>query len=133
MAHNNMQDMNYHCPGYESTLDELLSLVMLTDPNAAPTGILLSGCSGVGKSRMVRVINFVLVFVSTVESQSTTDYVVNFAGFIAGKRVFQDFLVRRHEDGGINHIGQGHPSCNIILFIGYRQMFWRAQSDDFKQ
>jgi len=100
-----MQDVNYHCPGYESTLDELLSLVMLTDPYAAPTGVLLSGCSGVGKSRMVRVVNFVLVFLSTFEPHSTSDCVLNFEGFIARKRVFQDFLVRGHKDGGINHIG----------------------------
>lgn len=54
-----MQDINYLCPGYEPVLGELLSLAELANPNAAPAGIILSGCSGVGKSRMVcsRMIN----------------------------------------------------------------------------
>lgn len=49
-----MKDINYACPGYESVLNELLSLAELIGTPAAPTGILLSGCAGVGKSRMVR-------------------------------------------------------------------------------
>jgi len=42
------------CPGYEPIIDNLVALAQLVDENAAPTGILLSGCAGVGKSRMVR-------------------------------------------------------------------------------
>jgi hypothetical protein len=49
-----MKELEYACPGYESALNELLSLAKLTGTPAAPTGILLSGCAGVGKSRMVR-------------------------------------------------------------------------------
>lgn len=40
------------CPGYEALLDNLLDLVQLTVsfPVVAPSGILLTGCAGVGKS-----------------------------------------------------------------------------------
>jgi hypothetical protein len=51
-----MFDDNIHfiCPGYEPILDELLSLARMMDtPDACPTAVLLSGCSGVGKTRMV--------------------------------------------------------------------------------
>jgi SpoVK/Ycf46/Vps4 family AAA+-type ATPase len=49
------------CPGYDTLLDELYSLCTLR-PIAAPSGILLTGCSGVGKTRLAsclarRVIN----------------------------------------------------------------------------
>ena len=43
------------CPGYESVLGELTALARtMCNPRAAPTATLLSGCAGVGKSRMVR-------------------------------------------------------------------------------
>lgn len=44
---------NCKCPGYESILDELLTLTKISNPNGSPTAVILSGCSGVGKSRMV--------------------------------------------------------------------------------
>mmetsp|Transcript_29707 Transcript_29707/g.62549 ORF Transcript_29707/g.62549 Transcript_29707/m.62549 type:complete len:892 (+) Transcript_29707:63-2738(+) len=40
------------CPGYESILEELLMLAKMNDPNGSPTAVVLSGCSGVGKTRM---------------------------------------------------------------------------------
>jgi SpoVK/Ycf46/Vps4 family AAA+-type ATPase len=44
------------CPGYESLLEDLVRLLVLTQNDntaaAAPTGILLSGCAGVGKTRL---------------------------------------------------------------------------------
>ena len=46
--------IHFICPGYEPILDELLSLARMMDtPDACPTTVLLSGCSGVGKTRMV--------------------------------------------------------------------------------
>ena len=42
------------CPGYESTLEELLALARVEDPAGAPAAVVLAGCAGVGKSRMVR-------------------------------------------------------------------------------
>lgn len=41
------------CPGYESVLRELLFLATMSDPHGRPTAVVLSGCSGVGKTRMV--------------------------------------------------------------------------------
>ncbi|KAL7533040.1 hypothetical protein ACHAXR_005007, partial [Thalassiosira sp. AJA248-18] len=43
---------NFSCPGYENILQELMSLAEMNDPNGSPTAVMLSGCSGVGKSRM---------------------------------------------------------------------------------
>eukprot|EP00578_Thalassiosira_sp_NH16_P006297 CAMPEP_0181121864 /NCGR_PEP_ID=MMETSP1071-20121207/24983_1 /TAXON_ID=35127 /ORGANISM="Thalassiosira sp., Strain NH16" /LENGTH=906 /DNA_ID=CAMNT_0023206747 /DNA_START=72 /DNA_END=2792 /DNA_ORIENTATION=+ len=45
-------NMHYSCPGYESVLEELLTLSKMDNPDGAPTAVMLSGCSGVGKSRM---------------------------------------------------------------------------------
>ena len=53
-----VDDVQYNCPGYEAVLEELLTLAKMNDPNGAPTAVMLSGCSGVGKSRMVRVWTF---------------------------------------------------------------------------
>ena len=44
-------DWEVDCPGYESLLDEIHSLCT-TRGFAAPSGILLTGCSGVGKTRL---------------------------------------------------------------------------------
>ena len=49
-----VDDVQYNCQGYEDVLEELLTLAKMNDPNGAPTAVMLSGCSGVGKSRMVR-------------------------------------------------------------------------------
>jgi SpoVK/Ycf46/Vps4 family AAA+-type ATPase len=46
------QDWEPDCPGYQSLLQELLSLVQLRT-TAAPTGVLLTGCAGVGKTQLV--------------------------------------------------------------------------------
>ena len=40
------------CPGYEGLLNELLRLAQIRHPSAAPSGVILTGCTGVGKSRM---------------------------------------------------------------------------------
>ena len=42
------------CPGYESTLQELLALAQTRDRRCSPTAVVISGCPGVGKTRMVR-------------------------------------------------------------------------------
>ena len=43
---------NITCPGYEGLLDELLRLAQIQHPSAAPSGVILTGCTGVGKSRV---------------------------------------------------------------------------------
>lgn len=51
----NHNNIHFICPGYESIFNELLSLArMMNNPDAYPSAVLLSGCSGVGKTRMVR-------------------------------------------------------------------------------
>ena len=47
------------CPGYQSVLNELLTLAKMNNPNGAPTAVILSGCAGVGKTRMVCYIYFI--------------------------------------------------------------------------
>ncbi len=50
----NQNSIHFVCPGYENVLEELLLLAkMMTNPDAYPSAVLLSGCCGVGKSRMV--------------------------------------------------------------------------------
>ncbi|EJK63931.1 hypothetical protein THAOC_15384, partial [Thalassiosira oceanica] len=44
----------YICPGYESTLQELLTMAQTRDQRCSPTAVVISGCPGVGKTRMVR-------------------------------------------------------------------------------
>lgn len=44
-----------YCHGYNLVLQELIHLAKFNDFNSAPAAVLLSGCSGVGKSRMVNV------------------------------------------------------------------------------
>ena len=39
------------CPGYEDLVDELMKLAKIQHPSAAPSGVILTGCKGVGKSR----------------------------------------------------------------------------------
>ena len=41
-----------NCPGYETLVESLSNLLELPDP-AAPSGLLLTGCAGVGKTRLV--------------------------------------------------------------------------------
>lgn len=40
------------CPGYEGLLNELLRLAKIHHTSAAPSGVMLTGCTGVGKSRV---------------------------------------------------------------------------------
>jgi SpoVK/Ycf46/Vps4 family AAA+-type ATPase len=47
----NSQDFEQECPGYERLLGDLVSLLSITGA-AAPTGVLLTGCAGVGKTRL---------------------------------------------------------------------------------
>ena len=42
-----------YCPGYYSVLEELVTLAKMDNPNGAPAAVMLSGCAGVGKTRMV--------------------------------------------------------------------------------
>ncbi|KAK1745240.1 AAA ATPase [Skeletonema marinoi] len=42
----------YSCPGYDSILDELLNLSAFRNSDGRPTAVILSGCAGVGKTRM---------------------------------------------------------------------------------
>ena len=42
----------YSCPGYNSVLNELLSLATFRNLDGKPTAVILSGCAGVGKTRM---------------------------------------------------------------------------------
>ena len=48
-----------YCPGYYSVLEELVTLAKMDNPNGAPSAVILSGCAGVGKTRMVCYIYFV--------------------------------------------------------------------------
>jgi len=55
LNHDSHDSIHFVCPGYESILNELISLArMMNNPDAYPSAVLLSGCSGVGKTRMVR-------------------------------------------------------------------------------
>jgi SpoVK/Ycf46/Vps4 family AAA+-type ATPase len=45
------QDFEQECPGYERLLGDLVSLLCITGA-AAPTGVILTGCAGVGKTRL---------------------------------------------------------------------------------
>ena len=57
----NQNSIHFICPGYEPVLEELLLLAkMMNNPDACPSAVLLSGCCGVGKSRMVCL--FLLLF-----------------------------------------------------------------------
>ncbi|KAL7545148.1 hypothetical protein ACHAWF_008503 [Thalassiosira exigua] len=49
---NGVENTNGCCPGYGHVLEELVALASMDDPTGAPTAVVLSGCSGVGKSRM---------------------------------------------------------------------------------
>ena len=51
-SNNNMDSFHYSCPGYEPVLSELLTLANMDNRDGAPTAVILSGCAGVGKSRM---------------------------------------------------------------------------------
>lgn len=42
----------YCCPGYRSVLDELLNLASFGNPDGKPSAVVLSGCAGVGKTRI---------------------------------------------------------------------------------
>ena len=55
-ATNLSQEAILTCPGYESLIEEILSLANLPLEEAAPTGVLITGCKGVGKSRLASVI-----------------------------------------------------------------------------
>jgi len=50
-----------YCPGYYSVLEELVTLAKMSNPDGAPSAVILSGCAGVGKSRMVCCIYFLLL------------------------------------------------------------------------
>ena len=57
VQHNRQKNSRYSftsCPGYEGLLNELISLSHLNSSAASPSGILLVGSHGVGKSRLVR-------------------------------------------------------------------------------
>ena len=45
--------VSFVCPGYESTVDLILQLLQGPVTTALPTGLLLTGCSGIGKSRVI--------------------------------------------------------------------------------
>ena len=51
--HNQKQPWAVDCPGYLPIVETLLALVLHTAPPVSPTGILLDGCSGVGKTRLI--------------------------------------------------------------------------------
>jgi hypothetical protein len=42
-----------HCPGYDSLIDNIMELTNINIRGGCPTGIILSGCVGVGKTRLV--------------------------------------------------------------------------------
>ncbi len=42
------------CPGYEKLVNDIFSMANIKVESGAPTGILLTGCSGVGKTTLVR-------------------------------------------------------------------------------
>jgi len=55
-SENLSQETILSCPGYKSLIEEILSLANLPVKDAAPTGVLVAGCKGVGKSRLAAVI-----------------------------------------------------------------------------
>ena len=46
------------CPGYESLVQEIVEIAIIKLRQGAPSGIIISGCSGVGKSRLVSMFFF---------------------------------------------------------------------------
>ena len=41
------------CPGYDALVEEIIEIANITIRGGSPTGVLLSGCGGVGKTRLV--------------------------------------------------------------------------------
>ena len=48
-----------YCPGYEKLVNEIVSFANIRVESASPTGILVTGCAGVGKSTLVSLLFFV--------------------------------------------------------------------------
>ena len=57
----NESEIKYTCPGYEKLLNEVVSLANIPLESASPTAVLLVGCPGVGKSRLVRIVYLLYV------------------------------------------------------------------------
>ena len=47
------QRMIESCPGYESLVQEIVEIAKIKLSQGAPSGVIISGCSGVGKTRLV--------------------------------------------------------------------------------
>ena len=54
------------CPGYDSLVEEIVEIAKINVQKGAPSGVMISGCRGVGKTRLVSIIN-ILLFLSVVE------------------------------------------------------------------
>ena len=50
-----MNGGQFLCPGYEGLVDEIVSMSKIRIESGAPTGILLTGCTGVGKTTLVSI------------------------------------------------------------------------------
>jgi hypothetical protein len=44
------------CPGYESLVEEIVEIANINVQRGAPSGVMISGCRGVGKTRLVSII-----------------------------------------------------------------------------
>ncbi len=61
----NIHDECYYeatCPGYENLIEEIISMANISVESGSPTGVLLTGCRGVGKSRLVCTFSLLLFF-----------------------------------------------------------------------
>jgi len=83
---NELKSVNESCPGYEDLVDELMRLSHVQHPSGAPSAVLLTGCVGVGKTKLASCITAKLeasdAFHSDVCYVSAKDIVLAAAAYV---------------------------------------------------
>jgi SpoVK/Ycf46/Vps4 family AAA+-type ATPase len=113
------QDFEQECPGYERLLGDLVSLLSITGA-AAPTGVLLTGCAGVGKTRLASCLagTFLTKKEWRVHSVSIQDLLLR-ASWATEEQIFQVLLPPSRDS-----------NSNVILIVDDLHVLAVESSED---
>lgn len=112
----------YSCPGYKPVLEELLNLATFRNSDGRPTAVILSGCAGVGKTRMATWLEDELTKTKQIASAkvSTKDILLEEAS--------TTFEARRI----IDELGQTHNSDMLIVIDDLDVILGEGNTTDSK-